>query len=118
MRDGIYRALKRGKSTFMRSKAEEVGSELLRGGLAAEPGKDKLLATRERVVQDSYATAANLRDQGEPGLAREVEEFVRRMPAVATGNERIAKSLLAHVAAQRSRALSGERERSIEERAR
>ena len=33
MKDGIYRALKRGKSTFMRCKAEGVGSELLRGGL-------------------------------------------------------------------------------------
>jgi len=118
LRDGIYRALKRGKSSFMRGKAEGVGSELLRGGLGPEPGKAKLLATRERVIQDWNATAANLRDQGEPQLAREVESFVRHMPAVATVNERIAKSLLAHVAAQRSRALSAERERSIEDRAR
>ena len=118
MKDGIYRALRRGKSTFMRHKAEGVGSELLRGGLSPEPGKAKLLATRERVIQDWIATAANLRDEGEPRLAREVEEFVRRMPAVATANERIAKSLLAHIATQRARAVSAERERSIEERAR
>jgi len=102
----------------MRRKAEGVGSELLRGGLRREPGKAKLLVTRERVVQDWRATAANLRDQGEPRLAREVEDLVRHMPAVATGNERIAKRLLAHVAAQRSRALSAERERSIEDRPR
>ena len=101
----------------MRRKAESVGKELLRGPLTAEPGKVKLLATRERVIQDWIATAANLRDQGEPQLAREVENFVRRMPEMATGNERIAKALLAHVAAQRSRSLSGERERSTEERA-
>jgi len=118
LRDGIYRALKRGQSTFLRRKAEGVGSELLRGGLGLEPGKAKLLATRERVIQDWIATAANLRDQGEPQLAREVENFVRRMPEVTTANERIAKSLLAHVAAQRSRTLSAERERSIEDRAR
>jgi hypothetical protein len=118
MRDGIYRALKRGKSSFMRSKAQGVGSELLRGGLRPEPGKAKLITTRESVVQDWSATAANLRDQGEPGLAREVEEFVRRMPAVATGKERIAKSLLAHIATQRSHALSAERERSMEDRGR
>jgi hypothetical protein len=118
MRDGIYRALKRGQSTFLRRKAEGVGSELLRGGLGLEPGKAKLLATRERVIQDWIATAANLRDQGEPQLAREIENFVRRMPEVTTANERIAKSLLAHVAAQRSRTLSAERERSIEDRAR
>jgi relaxase-like protein len=118
LRDGIYRALRRGKSTFMRRKAEGVGSELLRGGLKLEPGKVKLLATRERVIQDWIATAANLRDQGEPQLAREVENFVRRMPEVTTANERIAKSLLAHIAAQRSRTLSAERERSMEDRAR
>jgi hypothetical protein len=47
-----------------------------------------------------------------------VENFVRRMPEVATGNERIAKALLANVAAQRSRALSVEREHSMEDRAR
>ncbi len=118
MRDGIYRALKRGKSSFMRRKAEGVGSELLRGGLRPEPGKAKLLATRERVVQDWNATAANLRDQGEPQLAREVENFVRRMPNITTANERIAKAMLAQVAAQRSRALSAEREPPIGDRAR
>jgi len=64
------------------------------------------------------ATAAALRDQGEPQLAREVEAFVRRRPEVATGNERVAKALLAQVAAQRSRTLSAEWKRSIEDRAR
>ncbi len=118
LRDGIYRALKRRGSTFMRRKAEWVARELLRDGLRPETGKAKLLATRKRVVQDWNATAANLRDQGEPQLAREVESFVSRMPAVATGNERIAKALLAQVAAQRSRTLAAERERSMEDRAR
>ncbi len=102
----------------MRRKAEWVAKELLRGGLRAELGKAKLLATRERVIQDWNATAANLRDQGEPQLAREVEGFVRRMPDVVTGNERIAKALLAQVAAQRSRTQLTERERSMEDRVR
>ena len=118
MRDGICRALKRGESSFMRRKAESVAAELLRGGLRGEAGKAKLLATREQVVQDWIATAANLRDQGEPQLAREVENFVHRLPDVTTANERIAKALLAQVVAQRSRTLSAERERSMEDRAR
>jgi relaxase-like protein len=118
LRDGIYRALKRGKSSFMRRKAEGVGSELLRGGLRPEAAKAKLLATRERVIQEWIASAANLRDQGEPQLAREVENFVRRMPEVGTDKERIAKALLAQVAAQRSRSVSVERERSMEDRGR
>jgi MobA/VirD2-like, nuclease domain len=118
MPDGIYRALKRGQSTFMRRKAEWVARELLRGGLRAEPGKAKFLATRGHVVQDWSTTAANLRDQGEPQLAREVEAYMRPMPAVATGNERIAKGLLAQLATQRSRMSPGEREHSIGDRAR
>ena len=118
LRDGIYRALKRGKSTFMRNKTESVAKQLMRGGLKPEPGKAKLLATRERVIQDWDATAANLRDQGEPKLAREVEAFIRRMPEVTTANEQIAKALFAHVAAQRSRTLSAEPERPMEDRAR
>jgi hypothetical protein len=118
MRDGIHRALKRGDSTFMRRNAEWVARELLRGGLRAEPGKAKLLAARERVVQDWSATAANLRDQGEPQLALEVEGFVRRMPKVVTDNERIASALLAQVAAQRAWTLSTEREPPMEDRGR
>jgi hypothetical protein len=118
LRDGIYRALKRGKSSFMRRKAEGVGTELLRGGLRPEPGKAKLLVTRECVIQDWSATAANLRDQGEPQLGRDVEAFVKRLPEVATGIERIAKALAAQVAAQRGRTQLAEREHSKEDRTR
>ena len=118
LRDGVYRALKRGESTFMRRKAEWVARELQSGGLRAEPGKAKLLTTRGCVIHDWNATAAALRNEGEAQLAREVEAFVRRMPEVATGNERIAKALLAQVAAPRSRTLSVERERPMEDRTR
>ena len=117
LRDGIYRALKRGESTFMRHKAEGVAKEFARR-LRPEPGKAKLLATRERVIGDWNATAAMLRHQGEPQLAREVEGFVRHMPQLATGNERIAKTLFAPATARRSRTLATERERSMEDRAR
>ena len=59
-KDGIYRALKRGQSTFMRRKVERVAEELRHGRLASEAGKAKLLATRDRVVEDWSATAASL----------------------------------------------------------
>jgi hypothetical protein len=118
LRNGIYRALKRGESSFMRRKAESVARELLRGGLKTESGKAALLATRERVIQGWNATATELRLRRELQLAREIESFVRRMPEVATGNERIAKALLAQVAAQRVRSLYTDGERSMEDRAR
>ena len=115
---GIYRALKRGQSTFMRRKVERVAEELQHGRLAPESGKAKLLATRSRVVEDWRTTAALLRAQGHESLARGVEAFARRMPAVATEKELLAKGLLAHLAAQRARVRSDEREHSVGDRAR
>lgn len=117
-REGIYRALKSGRSTFMRRKVQQVANELLRGKLAPETGKAKLLATRERVVADWRMTAAVLRAQGQQQLAREVEDYIRRMPAVATEKELIARGLLARVAAPRARDRAAEREPSVPDRAR
>jgi hypothetical protein len=117
-KDGIYRALKRGQSTFMRRKVERAAEEVHHGRLAPESGKAKLLATRNRVVEDWSATATLLRAQGQDSLARGVEAYVRRMPAVATEKELVAKGLLAQVAAQRSRVRSVEREHSFGDRAR
>ncbi len=116
--DGIYRALKRGQSTFLRRKVERVAEELQHGRLAPEPGKARLLATRGRVVEDWIATTALVRAQGQESLAQRVEAYVRRMPAVATEKELLAKGLLAQVAAQRSRVRSAEREHVVGDRAR
>ena len=117
-KDGIYRALKRGRSTFMRRKVERVAAELQRGRLAPEPEKARLLATRERVVEDWNATATLLRAQGQESLAQGVEAYARRMPAVATQKELVAKGLIVELAAQRSRVHPVEREHSFGDRAR
>ena len=117
-KDSIYRALKRGKSTFMRRKAERVAQELQHGRLGPEAGKAKVLVTRNRVFDDWRTTATLLRAQGHESLARSVEAYLRRMPAVATEKEIVAKGLLAHLAAQRTRVRSDEREHSVGDRAR
>ena len=117
-KDGIYRALKRGQSTFMRRKVETVAEDLQHGRLAPDPGKAKLLATRKRVVEDWSATAASLRAQGHESLAQGIDAYVRRMSGVATEKELVAKGLLAQVAAQRSRVRPAEREHSVGDRSR
>ena len=117
-KDGIYRALKRGESTFMRSKVQWVAEELRRGRLEPEAGKAKLLATRNRVIEDWRATATLLREQGQESFAHGVEAYVGRMPAAATEKELAAKGLLAQVAAHRARARSNEPEQSVADRAR
>ena len=117
-KDGIYRALKRGRCTFMRRKVERVAEELQHGRIALEAGKAKVLATRNRVVEDWNGTATLLRAQGQQLLAKEVESYLRKIPAVATEKELLAKGLLAQMAARRSRRRSGEPERSIGDRVR
>src|SRR5258708_15665488 len=116
--DGIYRALKRGQSIFMRRKVERVAEELQHGRFAPEAGKAKLLATRSRVVEDWRTTATLLRAQGQESLAQGVEGYLRQMPALATEKELVAKGLLAQLAAQRPRVRSDEREHLVGDRAR
>jgi hypothetical protein len=91
------------ESTFMRAKVEAVARELQRGGLASEPGKARLMATRAAVTLGWLATAQALRAQGEVDLAREVERFVAGLPAVRTEREQIAAGLLALIDVQRRR---------------
>ncbi len=117
-KDGIFRALGRGQSTFMRRKVKRVADELQRGRLAPEVGKGRLVATRERVVEDWSATATQLRAQDQPSLAREVQAYVRRMAAVATEKELLAKGLLAQLEAQHVRMRATEPEPSVGDRAR
>jgi hypothetical protein len=117
-KDGIYRALKRGQSTFMRRKVERVAEEIRCGRLAPEAVKAKLLATRERVVEDWRATADLLRTEGQNSLAQIVEDYVRRMPAVATEKELLANGLLAQLTTRGPRLRSAEREHSVEDRTR
>jgi len=116
--DGIYRALKRGQSTFMRRKLEAVAGALLRGGLRPEPGSSKLLSTRRQVVEDWRAAAGLLRAQGYQSLAQEVDAFLRGMPAPATDKALLVRGLLAQLTAQRSRARAAERDPPRADRAR
>jgi hypothetical protein len=88
-------------STFMRAKIEAVAEALKEGRFDPGAGKDKLLATRRKVVAGWLATAAALRGQGETTLAKEVEAFVKAMPSPKTEQEQIAAGLLAQLEAQR-----------------
>ena len=117
-KDGIYRALKRGKSIFMRRKVERVAKELQHGRLSPAPGKAKLLATRIRIIEDWNATRTLLQAQGHESLARGVEAYLRRMPAAATEKEVLARGLLEQLATQRTRMRSAKPEYSVGDRAR
>jgi hypothetical protein len=102
-RDGIYRAIRSGGSTHVRSRVESVAAALARGNFRVEPGKAQLLKTRQRVTAGWRGIGETLRRQGLGALAREVERFVGQMAPPRTERESIAHALieLAREVAQR-----------------
>lgn len=88
-KDGIYRASLRGDSTYMRSQAEAVADDLLKGRARTEPGKRKLVETR-RVIESGWRSVATILDkEGQLRLAGDVRRFVALLHATRTDRELI-----------------------------
>jgi hypothetical protein len=94
-KDGIYRASVRGDSTHTRFRAESIAAELLKDDLRVEPGKSKLMETRNTVEHGWRATAEILAAQGHSELAARIHHFLAQMPPPRTERERIATALIA-----------------------
>jgi hypothetical protein len=92
--DGIYRAIRAGRSTHMRGRVESVALALRAGTTQVEQGKAQILDTRRGVVRGWVGVQEALRADGREGLAQEVERFVGGMPPPQTERERIAQTLL------------------------
>jgi Relaxase/Mobilisation nuclease domain len=93
--DGIFRASKRGESTHIRKRVDAVFRELKEGKLQIEPGKEKLLRTREEVRRAWLAVCDTLRRDGHPELAMQIRRYLEQMPRAATEKEYLAARLLA-----------------------
>jgi hypothetical protein len=92
-KDGIYRAMRRGDSTFFAERCHAVAHELLKGRLRADGGKAKLLTTRSDVERGWRAVVGLLERDGDRELARRVTRFVDQMPSPRTEREFIAAQL-------------------------
>jgi hypothetical protein len=101
-RDGIFRAMQRGDSTWMRDRVETVARDLARGEKRAEPGKADLLRTRGLVDSGWRVLANQLRHHKHDDLAMRVERFASEMPPPLTEREWIARELLSRVRESRS----------------
>lgn len=106
MRDGIYRAIRRGESTHMRGRVERVATELAKGSLCIETGNTTLLNTRQEALRGWKAIGSRLRQGGKPHLAENVNRFVNQMPRPLTEKEQLALILRDH---QRQRTTAAER---------
>jgi relaxase-like protein len=101
--DGIYRATCRADSTHMRARTETVAAELSKGNLRVEPGKARLLATRQELERGWRAISESLIAQGSPELGNQVLRFLAQMPHPQTEKERLASGLLERARETRSR---------------
>jgi hypothetical protein len=72
---------------------QRIVAQLRGGGLDSEPGKAKLVGTRETVLRGWHAIAEKLLMDGDGRLAEQVCKFIGGMSPVATDNERIARDL-------------------------
>jgi hypothetical protein len=92
--DAIYRAALRGESTHMRERAERVAFELRSGKLRVEPGKSKIIQTRNDVEAGWRAIADILVTEGQSELATRIWRFLDQMRPPKTEKELMAEAVL------------------------
>jgi hypothetical protein len=92
-KDGIYRATKRGESTYLRAQAESVAMQLSARVPLADSGKRRLTETRDQVVKGWLQIATALARSGQRKLADEVRKFLTEIPTARTERELIAAEM-------------------------
>jgi hypothetical protein len=92
--DGIYRALRAGRSTHVRARVESVAAALCAGSMPVEPGKARVLETRRQVVRGWLHVQETLRTVGREGLSADVGRFLKQMSPPKTEKEALAEALL------------------------
>ncbi len=100
-KDGIYRASRRGESTFMRRRAEQVVAELRSRRIIEEPSK-RVLETRRHVKSGWDAVTRILGREGHADLARISEEYQQRLKPPLTDRELTAAAIVEEFKRQRS----------------
>jgi hypothetical protein len=92
--DGIYRAMRAGRSTHMQGRVASVVAALRAGNIQIELGKTRILDTRRNVLRGWLGLRETLRADGRDGLAHQVERFLKGMPPPQTEREWIAQALI------------------------
>jgi MobA/VirD2-like, nuclease domain len=88
-KDGIYRATKRGDSTYARTRAEALAADTLRGAVDVGPGKSILVGTRKDIQRGWLAASDILHAEGHPALAAAARQFINQMPPPQTDKEQL-----------------------------
>ena len=102
-KDGIYRANLRGESTYMRERTQFVARELSEGGGPIEPGKARLVETRNEVRRGWWSISEILMRDKQPELAAQVTRFAEQMQPPTTEREWLAGKSAGRIRSQRPR---------------
>ena len=92
--DGIYRAMRAGRSTHLEERVESVAGAMRTGITRTDSGRARLLDTRRTVEKGWLGLSDLLRATGKDRLALDVERYVRGMPPPQTERESIAQHLV------------------------
>jgi MobA/VirD2-like, nuclease domain len=101
VRDGAFRAQRRGKSSAIRAKVTMIATELSKNGRFSEPARAKIAETRKIVAANWMKIAETLDRQGEVILAGDVRYFAKHFPLALTDTERLAAKFTQHLASPR-----------------
>lgn len=82
-------------STLLQSRVEQVINELVNGVEPDLPGKEKLKATRQAVMESWIVTENALREAGFPEKADQVVEFIKTLPPVKSDYDVLKDKMLA-----------------------
>ena len=105
-KDGIYRASLRGESRHMQGRVHSGASDIARGSLGSEAGKDTLMDTRRHINGGWRALRDLAMSQRHPVLAAQIDTFINQMPPPTTEREELANALRLRMAKQREREVS------------
>jgi hypothetical protein len=82
-------------STLLQDRVEQVINELVNGVEPDLPGKEKLKATRQAVMESWMVTENALREAGFTEKADQVVDFIKTLPPVKSGYELLKDKMLA-----------------------
>jgi hypothetical protein len=81
-------------SALLQTNVERVMNELVNGVEPNLSGKEKLMSTRENVLNDWMATENALRDKGLIKEANQVLDFIKNLPSVKTDHDLLKDKML------------------------
>lgn len=105
MKDGVYRARKRGESKYLRTQVDAVAKAMFGSGGQSDPSKSTMLETQDAVRQGWQSAANKPLSHGDRKLAAEVVAFVGELVPPLPAREQLKRNLreIARASPRRSR---------------